>query len=69
MDEPRVAKWTIGKNGTYWRKSARSNFSSQCTEVAAADSFILVRDSKDPLPTLHFSHSTWLRFIESVKQN
>ncbi|MBV9794894.1 MAG: DUF397 domain-containing protein [Actinobacteria bacterium] len=68
MDEADVAKQTIGNNGAYWRKSSRSSFSSQCTEVGVANSGVVVRDSKDPLPTLSFTGKTWQAFIESVKR-
>jgi len=60
-------------DGLSWRKSTWSSFQSNCTEVAIPESAgrsasILVRDSKDPGPTLKFSRYSWSAFISFVKQ-
>ena len=51
-----------------WRKSARSNGSGDCVEVADLGSAVGVRDSKNPTgPALEFSHGEFQAFIRSVK--
>ncbi|MFI9721552.1 DUF397 domain-containing protein [Streptomyces sp. NPDC052396] len=52
-----------------WRKSTRSNSSSNCVEVS--DDFpgiVPVRDSKDPSgPALLIPSGAWSSFVSSVK--
>jgi hypothetical protein len=53
---------------TKWSKSTRSAADGNCVEIAAGQSSVLVRDSKNPSNgTLKFSRESWLRFIQSVK--
>jgi hypothetical protein len=47
-----------------WRKSTRTQQSGQCVEVAAVESKVAVRDSKDPSgPTLVFTSENFARFL------
>ncbi|MFB7088611.1 DUF397 domain-containing protein [Streptomyces sp. NPDC056296] len=46
-----------------WQKSTYSGDSSNCVEVAATPTTILVRDSKDPAgPRLALRPATWTSF-------
>jgi hypothetical protein len=50
-----------------WRKSRASGADSGCVEVAAAESSVLVRDSRDRLGTrLTFSLAQWRGFVRRV---
>ena len=51
-----------------WQKSTKSNASGACVEVASEDDMYYVRDSKDKAgPTLCFTRTEWLTFVEAVK--
>ena len=52
-----------------WRKSTRSNNGgANCVEVAAAESVVAVRDSKDREgPVLTTSPSDWLNFTAAIE--
>jgi Domain of unknown function (DUF397) len=50
-----------------WRKSSRSGVGG-CVEVAALDSQVAMRDSKDPHgPVLLFSPTEWEAFLGGVR--
>ncbi|GGQ79051.1 DUF397 domain-containing protein [Couchioplanes azureus] len=50
-----------------WRKSNVS-WDTNCVEVAFADGFIGVRDSKNPAgPVLTFTQGEWTAFLAGVK--
>jgi hypothetical protein len=51
-----------------WRKSRASGANGGCVEVAALESSVLVRDSRDRLGTrLTFTPAQWRGFVRSVK--
>lgn len=51
-----------------WRKSAHSNGSGDCVEVADLGSVVGVRDSKNPTgPALEFGRVGFQAFIRSAK--
>jgi hypothetical protein len=51
-----------------WRKSRASGANGGCVEVAALESSVLVRDSRDRLGTrLTFSPAQWRGFVRRVK--
>ena len=51
-----------------WRKSRMSGESGGCVEVAASETSVLVRDSRDrPGVTLTFSPAKWRQFVRHVK--
>ncbi|TDD92246.1 DUF397 domain-containing protein [Actinomadura rubrisoli] len=52
-----------------WRKSSRSNGAGgECVEVAEADAFIAVRDSKVPSgPSLAFPAQQWSALLRDIK--
>ena len=51
-----------------WRKSSMSGESGGCVEVATAESFVLVRDSRDQLGTrLTFGPGQWRTFIYRIR--
>jgi hypothetical protein len=51
-----------------WRKSSRSMSDGHCVEVALADQYVLMRDSKNAAgPELAFATSTWNSFTQNVK--
>lgn len=52
--------------GLTWRRSSRCA-DTTCVEVAVADDFVLVRDSKDlDGPVLRFTHSEWSVFASAI---
>ena len=55
--------------GPDWRKSSYSRANGNCTEVAAADGAVLVRDSRqgDAGPALRFRAADWRAFTVAVK--
>jgi hypothetical protein len=51
-----------------WRKSRASGANGGCVEVAALESSVLLRDSRDRLGTmLTFSAAQWRGFVRRVK--
>lgn len=55
-------------SGAVWRKSARSDNTNACVEVANLTSAIAVRDSKDPSgPALVFAPDQWAAFVAAAK--
>lgn len=55
--------------GSAWKKSSYSN-SGGCVEVAHADGWMLLRDSKDPGgPQLSFNVREWRAFLNGVRAN
>jgi hypothetical protein len=49
-----------------FRKSSRSAYNGNCTEVALGAT-VQVRDSKDPDgPVLEFSHGDWAAFVQET---
>ena len=55
--------------GPDWRKSSYSRANGNCTEVAAADGAVLVRDSRQAGagPVLRFQAADWRAFLAAVK--
>ena len=52
---------------TRWRKSSLSG-STDCVEATMDDTFVLLRDSKDPSgPVLRFTSGEWQAFVASVR--
>lgn len=52
-----------------WRKSRMSGESGGCVEVAAAEPFVLVRDSRDQLGTrLTFGPAQWRTFVRRIRE-
>ncbi|MEZ3178373.1 DUF397 domain-containing protein [Streptomyces pimonensis] len=50
-----------------WRKSSYSPDASNCVEVAATPSAVLIRDSKDaPGPRLGLSPTAWAAFLAHI---
>lgn len=65
MQQPR-----IGTGGLRWFKSSHSGGSgTECLEVAAPDSGLLVRDSKRPSgPVVAFKAEAWEAFVAGVQR-
>jgi hypothetical protein len=59
----------IDFSGSRWRKPSRSGSTgSNCVEVATADAYVGVRDSKDPDgPTLMFDRSSFRRLVGEIR--
>jgi hypothetical protein len=59
----------MNSNYTGWRKSAHSNSSANCVEVATADQMVGIRDSKQHGrgPILEFTAAQWAAFIADLK--
>jgi hypothetical protein len=53
-----------------WRKSSRSTFNGNCVEVGIMSNGngVLVRDTKNPGPTLEFASDIWSAFIIRTKK-
>jgi DNA-binding transcriptional regulator YdaS (Cro superfamily) len=55
-------------NRLNWRKSVRSVAAGNCTEVASATGFIVVRDSMDPeITVLRYPASAWASFLGAAR--
>ncbi len=51
-----------------WRVSSHSGGGGNCVQVAAADGFIVVGDSKNPTRPPHvFTSAEWAAFLAGVK--
>jgi hypothetical protein len=51
-----------------WRKARRSAGNGACVEVAPANGYILIRDSKDQEgPVLRYPGCSWRRFLADVR--
>jgi hypothetical protein len=51
-----------------WHKSSYSGYNGDCVRVAATESAILVRDSKDPDgPVLSFTPDEWRAFLRKAR--
>ncbi|MFG1642426.1 DUF397 domain-containing protein [Amycolatopsis sp. NPDC049252] len=57
----------VDRDRLAWVKSSASSSgnSDNCVEVATTDSFVAVRDSKDPGPMIIVSGRAWLAFLGS----
>jgi hypothetical protein len=50
-----------------WRKSSRSN-PTNCVELAWPPTAFALRDSKNPVPTLHFPRPRLAAFLATLKE-
>jgi hypothetical protein len=58
----------INNSDLNWRKSARSVAGGNCTEIAAAAGFVVVRDSMDPdTRVLRYPASSWVSFVRAAR--
>jgi Domain of unknown function (DUF397) len=58
-----------GRELLNWRKAKRSMNNGNCTEVAAAASVVIVRDSKDRSgPVLRYTDTSWRSFLTAARQ-
>ncbi|MEV4054911.1 DUF397 domain-containing protein [Amycolatopsis sp. NPDC049688] len=57
----------VDRSRLAWVKSSASSSGTDanCVEVAAAEAFVAVRDSKDPGPMIVFSGTSWSAFVHS----
>jgi len=72
MDDASVAnraKLLFEQDEVCWRKSSKSTFNGNCVEVATLSNRVLVRDSKDPDPTLQITLGAWVAFIDRIKED
>jgi hypothetical protein len=51
-----------------WRKSSACS-GAACVEVAKVDGHYLIRDSKNPGPSLRFTEAEWTAFEQWIKSN
>ena len=52
-----------------WRTSRRSAGNGACVEVATADPYVLIRDSKDQNgPVIQYSGSAWHAFLAAARK-
>lgn len=59
---------TADLKALHFKKSTRSNGSSQCVEVASAPGVVAVRDTKDRTgPILAFDRESWAGFVAGLK--
>ena len=66
MPKPDHARQTDNSAMT-WRRASRCS-DGTCVEVAVADEFVLIRDSKDQSgPVLRFTHSEWSAFARAIR--
>ncbi len=54
-----------------WRMSSYSDGTGNCVEVASADHFVAVRDTKQSGngPLLEFTEAAWRRFLAETRRN
>jgi hypothetical protein len=61
--------WRDGRDGTGWRKSARSSTHDRCCEASLIrPERVCLRDSHHPYgPVLPFSDREWLALVSSLR--
>jgi hypothetical protein len=56
--------------GITYRKSSYSNSGGQfCVGVSCADSVVMVTNTNQPSPVVHFTKEEWRAFVAGVKNN
>ncbi|GAA1026972.1 hypothetical protein GCM10009557_06530 [Virgisporangium ochraceum] len=52
---------------TVFTKSTRSGANGHCVEIARGSDAVTVRDSKNPVSVLRFSHESWRALIAAIR--